>query len=112
MSISINKITSAQLTASAATYYTSPTNGRGIIKKLTFTNSTATARTITVYLVPSAGSAGATNIITDGVTVPAHSTYECFEAEGQTLLTGQTLQALSDSATAVTIAGTVAEIYG
>lgn len=112
MSITINKITSAQITASAATYYTSPTNGRGIIKKLTFTNSTATARTLTVYLVPAAGTADATNIVTDAVTVAAHSVYECFEAEGQTLLTGQTLQAKSDSATALTIAGTVAEIYG
>lgn len=110
MSVTPKRLTPAQLTASAATYYTGAANVQTIIKKLTFTNSTATARTVTVYLVPSGGSAGVTNILTSARAVNVNETYECFEAQGQVLNPGDLIQALSDSATAVTIAGAVVEV--
>ena len=48
-------IQGSQLTASAATYYTAPTNTRTLIKKVTFTNNDTVARTVTLYLVPLGG---------------------------------------------------------
>ena len=108
--VSPKTITSAQLTTSAATYYLTPANTKAIIKKLTFTNSTATAQTVTVYLVPSGGTSGVTNILVSGRTVAPGETYECFEAQGQTFQAAGFLQAKSDAATAITINGAIAEI--
>lgn len=111
MSITANNIIpSAQLSASAATYYTAPANTRTIIKKLTFTNTTGTARAVTVYLVPSGGTASDSNTITSTQSVPAHSTWECYEAEGHVLETGGFIQALADSATSVTVRGSGLEV--
>lgn len=103
-------ITPTQLTNVTATYYTTPANTKAIIKKLTFTNSTATAQTVTVYLVPSGGAAGVTNILVDARVVGAKETYECFEAQGQTFQPAGTLQAKSDAGAAITINGAIAEI--
>ena len=112
MKITPNAITGAQLTAAAATYYTAPANTKSIIKKLTFTNSTGTARTVTVYLVPYGGTAGVTNILISARAVAPGETYDCSEAMGQELATGGFLQALSDAAAAVTVNGAVAEVVG
>jgi hypothetical protein len=103
-------ITPAQLTTSAATYYTTPANTRTVIKKLTLTNSTTTPRLVTVYLVPSGGTAGATNILTSTRTVGANQTWDCTDAQGHVLEAGATIQALADGATAVTIHGSGVEI--
>ena len=99
-----------QLTASAATYYTCPSNTKALIKKLTFTNNDTSARTVTVYLVPSAGTAGVTNILTKAASIAAGATYEAFEAEGHILTAGATLQALADVTSMVTINASGVEI--
>jgi len=110
MSVTPKTITSAQVAATATTYYTAPANTRSIIKKLTFTNSTAGALTVTVYLVPLGGTAGVTNILISARSVGAGETYECFEAMGQVLQAGGFIQALASSATSITIQGSVAEV--
>lgn len=104
--------TPAQLGVSAATYYTVPTNTRCVIKKLTLTNSTGTARTATVYLVPSGGTAGATNVLTSAKTIAPGQTWECIYAEDHVLESGSTLQALAEVASAITIHGSGVEITG
>jgi len=112
MTTSAKKLFSpALLTASAATYYTAPANTHTILKKLTFTNTDTVARTITVYLVPSAGSASATNTLTSAQTIAPGATYECFEGEGHVLNPGDFLQALASTATVVNIQGSGVEIY-
>lgn len=103
-------VSGSQLTATVATYYTAPTNTKTLIKKLTFTNNDATARTVTVYLVTSGGTAGVTNILTKAASIAAGATYEAFEAEGHILAAGETLQALADSAAQVTIQASGVEI--
>lgn len=103
-------ITPAQLTTSAVAYMTVPTNSSAVIKKLTFTNSTGTAQTVTAYLVPSAGAPSASNILISGRTVAAGDTYDCFEAQGQTLQTGGTLQLKSDANSAITVNGAYAQV--
>jgi hypothetical protein len=96
-------MTPAQLTGSAATYYTSPTNGRTVIKKMTFSNNDSSARTVTVYLIASGGSAGVTNILTIAKSLAASETWECTEAEGHIIGGGDFIQALADVTAKVTM---------
>lgn len=100
----------ALLTASAATYYTSPANTRTLVKKLTFTNTDTVARTVTVYVIPSGGSASATNTLISARALAAGETYECFEAEGHVLSTGDFIQALASTTSVVSIQGSGVEM--
>lgn len=108
--VSTKTITSAQLTTGNVAYLTVPVNSSAVLKKLTFTNSTGTAQTVTVYLVPSGGSPGVTNILISARTVAAGDTYDCFEAQGQTLQAAGTLQAKSDANSAITVNGSYAQV--
>jgi len=103
-------ITPAQLTTGAVVYYTTPVNTKTTIKKLTLTNSTVNARTVTLHLVPSGGTADATNVLLSVLNIAAHTTIDVTEASGHTLETGSTIQALADAATAVTIQGSGFEV--
>jgi len=87
-------IEGVQLTGSAATYYTAPVLATVRIGKLTFCNSTGGAVAVTLYLVPFAGTAGATNILWSAKTVAAGQTLECYEAEGHVLAPGDFISAL------------------
>lgn len=93
----------AQLTTSVATYYTVPANTITTISACTLTNSTGTARTVTMYLVPNGGSAGVTNIILSARTIAAGESYNVSAAIGQTIPAGATIQALADANTALTL---------
>lgn len=103
-------IPGSQLTASVATYYTAPTNTKTLVKKLTLTNNDTSARSVTIYLVPSGGSSGVTNILSNAVAVAPLSTYEAFEAEGHIVPAGGTIQAFADVAAKVTIQASGVEI--
>lgn len=96
-------IDGSQLTTSQVTYYTAPANSRVIIQKLTLTNTTGTARTATVYLVPDGGSPTASNTLLSAVTVAAGYTMDVVEAAGHVLEAEGTIRALADAGTAVTI---------
>jgi hypothetical protein len=85
-----------QLTAAAVTQYTAPANTTSIIKKMTVCNTSGNARLVTIYLVPSAGAAGAANTIWSAKSVAAGATVEVFEAENHVLAAGDFVQALSD----------------
>lgn len=87
-------ISGSQLTGAAATYYTAPTLTKAIIKRLTLCNTTAGAVACTVYLVPSGGTAGATNTISSAKSVAAGETWLCSAAEGMALEAGGFIQAL------------------
>lgn len=100
----------AQLGVAAVTYYTVGANIRTTIDKLTFSNNTAIARLVTVYLVPSGGTASDTNTIRKTKTVPPNDTWECYEAEGHVLEAGDFIQALCDLASAVSIMGSGREM--
>lgn len=99
----------ALLTASAVTYYTAPANTSTLIKKLTFTNTDSVARTVTVHLVPSGGAATATNMLVDARPIATLDTFECFEAEGAMLNTGDFIQALASTTSVVNIQGSGVE---
>ena len=96
-------ISGSQLTTGAVTYYTAPINTVSTISAMSVTNTTGTARTVSVHLVPSGGSAGATNIVCSARVVSPGETFNVFGAIGQTLAASGTIQALADAATALTI---------
>lgn len=93
----------SQLTTTAATYYSAPSTTTTLLKKVTVTNTSGAAATVTLYLVPSGGTAGATNTVTSAKSIPAGGYYEAYEAEGHVLAPGDSLQALANTAAAVTL---------
>lgn len=96
-------IDGSQLGVAAAVYYTVPVNTVSTISAMSITNTTGSARTVTVHLVPSAGVAGAANAVCSARTVSPGETFNVFGAIGQTLAAGGTIQALADAAAALTI---------
>jgi len=93
----------AQLTTSAATYYTVPTspptsllrNGR-----IRLSNNTAGAVTVTVYAVPASGAASATNAILSAYSLAANS---ALDIDLPQMKAGDFLQALAGAATSISI---------
>ncbi len=102
-------------TTPGTTLYTCPTGTKAEVRKLTFLNTTGTARTVTVALIRSGASTtpAAGNTIWSGSSVPLTATaprgVECFEIEGQVLNPGDFIQAFADAGTAVTPFGSVVE---
>lgn len=88
-------VPATQLTTSVATYYTVPNATIAEISGATVTNVTGTAQAVTVYIVPSAGSAGATNTVVTR-TVPANASIQLWELVGSAKMpTGATIQAVA-----------------
>jgi len=93
----------AQLTATTATYYTTGANTNTIVDSAIASNGTGTNRTITVYLVPSGGTADGTNVVIPALTVPANGDITLNRLILQAIPAGATLQAKSDAASAVNL---------
>jgi len=70
------------------TEYTTPGSTTTIIDKMTVTNTDSSARTLTVYLVPSGQSASATYIIVKAQSVSAGQCYDLTELKNHILSTG------------------------
>src|SRR5688572_161067 len=87
-------VSGSQLTGSAATYYTAPSLTKARIQAAALTNTTGGAVACTVYLVPSGGSAGATNTFISARSIAAGETYPCPELINQVIEAGGTIQAL------------------
>ena len=100
----VNNVLIAPKTAESAqtTQYTS-TNVTTIIDKLTATNYSAAAATISVNLVTSGGSAGNDNLIVKAKTLQPSETYTFPEIVGQTLLTGDFISTIAGTASAINI---------
>lgn len=87
--------------------YAAGTNEKLLIKKLTFTNTDASARQLMIHLVSSGGTASASNMLTSStVVIPAGAVYEAFEAVGHLIAAGGFITAFSDVAGKVTCHGT------
>ena len=91
------------LTASAATYVAAGTS-TVIIKSAVFTNTDASARTITVHRVPNAGSAATGNRVISALSLSAGQAYVAPELANMVLAPGETLQALASVTSVVNIA--------
>jgi hypothetical protein len=91
-----------QLEAVQTTQYTA-TSVRAIIDKATVTNTDTVARTFSVNIVTSGGSAGASNIVIDARTVQPDETYLCPELVGHVLAPGGFISTIASAATALTL---------
>jgi hypothetical protein len=92
------------LTTSAATLYTVPATPVTTILKnavLYFSNTTGAAQTITVYYVPSGGTAGVGNAITVTLTINPAAAPTALPVSD--LLAGSTIQALASANTSITV---------
>lgn len=88
------------ITTGVTTFYTVPSLTRAILKTIDLCNTNATATTITVYLVPSGGTAEDATTLVPTVSVNANKMFQWTGA--QILNTGDTIQAVA-SATGTTI---------
>ncbi|MDB5054444.1 MAG: hypothetical protein JWM44_2494 [Bacilli bacterium] len=95
------KLYGAQPSTILATLYTVPAATTEIIKEIVLTNTTATDATITLYLVDSGGTAGATNMLLNAYPVKAKDTV--FISMSEVLATGGTIQGLQGTSGAVTV---------
>jgi len=93
-----------QVASSTATYYTSGVGVTTRIDSVSVTNPTASAATITLYVVASGGTAGDANTISKAHGVNAGQTWNCPDLIGKVLPAGSTLQAIASAATTLTLA--------
>lgn len=104
-------VSGSQVATTSTTYYTAAASTRAVIGAAAVCNTTGTADQITIYLVPSAGSADATNTLISARTVAAGETYACPELIGQVIETGGTIRAkATTSASALTLVVSGTEI--
>jgi hypothetical protein len=102
-------IPAKQAENSQTTQYTA-TNAKALIDKFTATNTTAANVTISVNLVTSGGTAGASNLIVDTRSIAPDETYTFPELVGQALEAGGFISTIAGTATALTIRASGREI--
>ena len=73
-----------------------PANTKRKITAAIITNSTAVAKTFTAHVIPSGGTAGATNMYISARTIAAGESYTCPELVGRGMNTGGFIQVLAD----------------
>lgn len=94
-------IDSKEMEAANTIQYAAPSTGRAIIDKMTATNTSVSAATISVWLVPSGGALGDSTLIVDAKSIAVGETYSFPELTGQILeasgniYTGGTASALT-----------------
>jgi hypothetical protein len=93
-------VAGSALTGSAATYYTvAATVQQAVVKEVEFCNTDSVPRTVTMYIIPSGGSAGVANEVYAAVTIQAGET-KTF-SRSTVMLAGGFIQALASSAAVV-----------
>lgn len=102
-------IQSKQAENSQTTQYTA-INCKTIIDKFTATNTSVNNVTLSVNLVASGGSPGASNLIVDARAVAPDETYTFPELVGQVLEPGGFISTLAGAATSLTIRASGREI--
>jgi hypothetical protein len=99
----------AKYAATTDTSEYTASNVRTIIDKFTAYNSDASARVLTLHLVPSGGTADATNLI-EATSIAAGATYSSPHVVGHTLENGGVLTVKADSASKVVVRATGREV--
>ena len=75
-------------------------NTKAVVRKLSFKNTGASTRTVTVYVIASAGTAGTTNIL-DSKAIPGGKSWNVINIQGEILEAGMKVQAIQDAGTDV-----------
>lgn len=111
MSVTAKALIEAKYAAtSATTEYTAPVSTRTIIDKFTATNTDASAVTLTVYLVPSGGTAGGSNIIISAKSIATGVTSDLTELQNQILNAGDFISVLASTGSKMVIRASGREV--
>ena len=103
MTVTVKVLVPAKYAEAAQTTQYTATGVNAIIDKFTATNISATAATISVNLVTSAGSAGNNNLITKTKTLQAAEVYTFPELVGQVLGVSDFISTIAGTASAINI---------
>jgi hypothetical protein len=103
MTVTVKVLVPAKYAENSQTTQYAATGVTAIIDKFTATNISASAATISVNLVTSAGSAGNTNLITKTKTLQASEVYTFPELVGQVLGSGDFISTIAGTASAINI---------
>lgn len=102
----------SQIANSNTTYYTAGSGIRSRVEKATICNTDSSARTFSLYLVPTGGSAGVTNQLIDTRSVNVDETITISELIGQWLAPGDFIVAVASAASALTLRISGVEVSG
>lgn len=107
----VNKvlIDAGYVSDSLATKYTA-TSVTAIIDKFTATNTDSNARTLSVHLVPSGGSADATNIVTSELSIAAGASVDLPEMKNHVLEPGDFIAAVGEVASKIVVRASGREV--
>lgn len=92
---------SAYVPTTAATIYTAPSLTTTIVDKCTMTNTSATAATVNIYIVPSGGTLGASNLITSALSIPGNTAQVLNEMQNQILNAGDMIAVSAATASVI-----------
>jgi hypothetical protein len=110
MTVTVKVLIPAKQAENAQTTQYTATNCKTIIDKFTVTNTTAGNVAISVNLVTSGGSAGASNLILDTRSIAPDECYTCPELVGQALEPNGFISTIAGAATSLTIRANGREI--
>lgn len=103
MTVTAKVLLPSKILESAQTTQYTATGVTAIIDKMTATNYSAAAATISVNLVTSADTAGNQNLVTKTKTLQAGEVYTFPEIVGQVLNPGDFISAIAGTATAISL---------
>jgi len=111
MATTLTQIITPQVVAnSITTYYTVPTGKKCVTRAITFCNPTGTARTVSVYIVPSGGSADNTTTLLKSYAVDTLETLTPSDLQNHVLQAGDTIDIIASSASSITVLGSGTEV--
>lgn len=89
--------------AAPTSEYTCPVSTRTIIDKFTATNVNGSPQTVTVYVVPNAGTVASSNTIYSAFSVDAGETADLTGLQNHILAAGETIQVVASLSSAIVI---------
>lgn len=110
MAVAVKVLIPAKQAEDTQTTQYTATNTKTTIDKFTATNTSAANATLSVNLVSSGGSPGASNLIVDARTIAPNETYTFPELVGQVLESGSFISTIAGAAAALTIRASGREI--
>lgn len=103
MALNPRPLAAGTLTAAVVTYYTTPAAAKTRIDAFSVVNYSASPATFSIWLVPTGGTAGDTNLLVKDRSIAAGASGRILEAIGQWLSGGGTIQMSASAGAAVTV---------
>lgn len=110
MAVTVKVLISAKEAEGTQTAQYTAVNCRAIIDKFTATNTSGSNATLSVNLIPDAGTAGDDNLIVNAHSIAPGETYTFPELVGQVLDNGMFISTLASAANSITIRASGREI--